>query len=68
MLYIHAASRVLPFLPFGDGDGPVVYSGDYCHGNEKSVFDCQLSPLSNAYCAPHRHIFTLAIQCTDGEN
>ena len=70
-MYITAiASRVLPYSPFGDGDGPIVYTDVYCHGNEKSLFDCQLSLASSAYCASHYrcHQYTISIRCTDGEN
>ena len=66
---LYTASRVLPYSLYGDGDSPVVYSNVHCHGNEKSVFDCQLSPASSTYCASHyRHLYTLSIRCTDGEN
>ena len=69
VIIIHTASRVLSYSPYGDGDSPVVYSEVNCHGNEKSLFDCRLSPASSAYCISHyRHIHTLSIRCTDGEN
>ena len=66
---LYTASRLLPYSPFGDGDGPIVYSIVHCHGNEKSLFDCRLSPASSVFCiSQYRHWYTLSIRCTDGEN
>ena len=63
----YTASRVLPYSPFGGGDGPIVYSDVYCNGNEKSLFDCQLSPSSYFHCASYYRLYSLSIRCTDGE-
>ena len=66
--YNYTASKLLVYSPFGDGDGPIVYSRVYCNGNEKSLFDCRLSLSLNFYCASYYRLYTLSLRCTDGEN
>ena len=56
---------VLPFVPYGDGSGPIVYSRVQCDGNETTLFNCQLVQASNRVC--NRHVETFTIRCTDGE-